>query len=475
MYLILCTCPNKSGGLNTFAFLLNTFTLNNIITIQDAVIVPLLLVVAYFIATRIKNKHIKEHAYYKYFRIGLFVKIFAGLAFALIYLFYYGGGDTVYYFWGTGSTVKMLGKDIPTFFKILGGNHSLEVFSMFDRTTGWPTYFRDPNSFAVCRFNVPFYLLGLGSFLGNTIVMNLFLYFGIWRFYKMLVELYPSNEKWLAYAVFFIPSVVFWSSGILKDGWTLTAILIIYTNIYCIFIKKERTWANVLWLLLWGYILVSIRPFMFYVAIGSSLIWIGFYYLHRIKSTFLRVIALPLVMLVIWLSGLGIFVQTSSQANTRYGSVDAMLETAWIIQDDLKKDYYGGNTFDIGTFEPTIPGVIKKAPQAIVAGLFRPFIWEGEGILMFFSGLENLFLLFFFLFVLFKRKGLGFFTRVYKDPFVLSIFIMTITFAFFIGLTTANFGSLVRYVIPVKLLFVVVLILIRKGMESNSNGLQQSS
>ncbi len=434
--------------------------MNNLITIQDALIVPFLLIVAYFVATHIKNKHIEEKPYYKYFRIGLFVKIFAGLAFALIYLYYYGGGDTVYYYWGTGSVVKMLGKDILTFFKVIGGNHSLEVFSMFDRTTGWPTYFRDPNSFSVCRFNVPFYLLGFGSFLGNTIVMNLFLYFGVWRFYKMLVELYPNNEKWLAYAVFFIPSVVFWSSGILKDGWTLTAILFIYSNIYYIFINRKRKWANVLWLLLWGYVLISIRPFMFYVAMGSGLIWLGFYYLHSIRSGFFRVVALPIVMLIIWLSGLGIFMQTSTQASSRYASVDAMLETAWIIQDDLKKDYYGGNTFDIGSFEPTIPGVIKKAPQAIVAGLFRPFIWEGDGILMIFSGFENLFLLLLFVYVFLKLRVVHFFSSIYKDSFILSIFIMAITFAFFMGLTTANFGALVRYVIPVKVLFIIITILL---------------
>lgn len=431
--------------------------MNNLITIQDALIVPFLLIVIYFIATKIKNNNIDDKPYYKYFRIGLFIKIWAGLAFAAIYLFYYGGGDTVYYFWGSGNIVKMFNKDIPTFFKLISGNHSAEVFSMFDRTTGWPTYFRDPNSFSVCRFNVPFYLLGFGSFLGNTIVMNFILFFGVWRFYKMLVELYPNNTKWLAYAVFFIPSVVFWSSGILKDGWTLVSILYIYTCLHAVFIKKEKHWQNIVFLIIWGYILFSVRPFMFYVATGSALVWVGFYYLHRIKSRFLRVIALPAVILAIWLTSLGIFIQTSSQANSRYGSVDNMLETARIIQDDLKKDYYGGNTFDIGTFEPTIPGVLKKSPEAIMAGLFRPFIWEGEGILMIFSGLENFILLLFFIYVLFKRRIFGLFSSIYKDPFILSAFILVITLAFFMGLTTANFGSLVRYVIPVKLFLILVM------------------
>ena len=446
--------------------------MHNLITIQDAIIVPFLLIVVYLISTKIKNKHITEKPYYKYFRIGLFAKIWAGLAFAAIYLFYYGGGDTIYYYWGTGNIIKMFGKDIPTFFKLLAGGHSAEVFSMFDRTTGWPTYFHDPNSFAVCRFNVPFYLLGFGSFLGNTIVLNIVLYFGVWRFYKMLIELYPYNEKWLAYALFFIPSVVFWSSGLLKDGWTLTAILFIYTNIYFIFFKKEKIKQNILWLILWGFIAISIRPYIFYVAMASGLVWLTFSALRQIKSTFLRTIGLPIFLLIAWSFGALIFIQTSSLSNSRYASIDAMLETAWIIQDDLKKDYYGGNSFDIGTFEPTIPGVLKKAPQAIIAGMFRPFIWEGEGVLMLFSGLENLVLLLIFVWILLKTKIIGFAQQTYKDPLLLSFAVMLITFAFFIGLTTANFGSLVRYVIPVKMLLIAVLILLYSRINITNSNIQ---
>ncbi len=139
-----------------------------------------------------------------------------------------------------------------------------------------------------------------------------------------------------------------------------------------------------------------------------------------------------------------------------------MLETAWIIQDDLKKDYYGGNSFDIGTFEPTLSGVLGKAPKAIVAGLFRPFVWEGQGALMLLSGLENLILLLLVAWVLLKTGPFRFFSRLYHDPLILSLFVFALTFAFFVGLTTANFGALVRYVVPGKLLMVLVVVLTYK-------------
>ncbi len=413
--------------------------------------------VAYFIATRIKNRHINDEPYYKYFRIGLFIKIFAGLAFALIYLFYYGGGDTVYYFLGSESIVKMVDKDMPTFFKLLWGNHSLEVYSMFDRGTGWPLYFRDPNSFAVCRFNVLFYLMGFGSYLGNTIIMNLILYFGVWRFYKMVVRIYPNNEKWLAIALFFIPSVVFWSSGILKDGWTLTAVLFMFTNLYYIFIAKEKVVNNLLWILFWSYIAFSIRPYIFYVTIGSGLIWVGFAAVKAIESRFLRTIAMPFIILITWAAGVAILAQTSTMASKRYSSIDAMLETAQIIQDDLRKEYYGGNRFDIGAFEPTVRGVLSKFPVAVTAGLFRPFLWEANNILMLFSGIESVLLMLLILYLIIKTKVLGFFKAVFSDTFMISLLIFAITFAFFVGLTTANFGALVRYRIPVlPFLFIVL-------------------
>jgi len=431
--------------------------LNSLITIHDLFIIPLTLMVAYFVATRIKNRHINDEPYYKYFRIGLFIKIFAGLAFALIYLFYYGGGDTVYYFLGSESIVKMVGKDMPTFFKLLWGNHSLEVYSMFDRGTGWPLYFRDPNTFAVCRFNVPFYLMGFGSYLGNTIIMNLILYFGVWRFYKMVVRIYPNNEKWLAIALFFIPSVVFWSSGILKDGWTLTAVLFMFTNLYYIFITKEKVVNNLLWILFWSYIAFSIRPYIFYVTIGSGLIWVSFSAVKSIKSTFLRTIAMPFIILITWAAGVAILAQTSTMASKRYSSIDAMLETAQIIQDDLRKEYYGGNRFDIGAFEPTVRGVLSKFPVAVTAGLFRPFLWEANNILMFLSGLESILLMLLILYLIIKTKVLGFFKAVFSDTFIISLLIFAITFAFFVGLTTANFGALVRYRIPVlPFLFIVL-------------------
>lgn len=442
--------------------------MNKLITAQDLFIVPFLLVIIYFIAYSIKRKKIDEFPFYKYFIAGLSIKILGGFLFSAIYLFHYGGGDTVHYFTGSGSIVKMLGEDLSTFFKLLRGDNSEEIYSMFNRTTGWPLYFKDSNSFSVCRFNVLFYILSFGSYLGNTIVLNVFLFWGSWQFFKVLQKLYPHNEKGIAIALFFLPSVAFWSSGILKDGWTLTTIYLSFTSFYYILIDKRKVIFNIIILIVSLYIIFSIRPFVFYLTICSCLAWIGFSSIARIKNSVLKVILLPFIFILFISLGGIIIAQSSKMATKRYTDLDTMLEYAWIIQDDLSRDYYGENSFDIGDFEPTLTGVLKMAPKAVIAGIFRPFIWEANNALMLFSSIENLCLLLISIYVIIKARVLKFFRILYHDPLLLTFFSFSIIFAFMVGLTTANFGALVRYRIPVIPFLLIALVVIHHKNKLNN-------
>jgi hypothetical protein len=155
----------------------------------------------------------------------------------------------------------------------------------------------------------------------------------------------------------------------------------------------------------------------------------------------------PLLFVV--LGGGGVFIM--SQLGTKldkYSSVDKALETAVVTQKDLKRAEYLGASFDIGEFEPTLAGISSKIPVAIMAGLFRPYIWEARNPVMLLSGLENLIFLGLTFRLLFSLGPFGFFKRVGSSPLLIFSLIFSLFFAFSVGLTTSNFGSLVRYKIP---------------------------
>ena len=49
---------------------------------------------------------------------------------------------------------------------------------------------------------------------------------------------------------------------------------------------------------------------------------------------------------------------------------------------------------------------------------------------------------------------------IFKDPMIMYCLLFAITFALFIGVTTLNFGTLVRYKIPCMPFYIIGLILI---------------
>ena len=225
---------------------------------------------------------------------------------------------------------------------------------------------------------------------------------------------------------------------------------------WMIVLRKKKIFINIFRCIIWGYVLISIRPYTLYTVLGTSIAWIGMTYLEAFENKFLRALVFPFMIAII----AGIFFifldNVSGLAEGKYATVNSMMEQAVIIQDDLKRDYYGDNSFDIGTFDASIPGMLKKLPPALLAGLYRPFLWEARSPFMLLSALENLALMLLTLFLLFKLR-MRFFSELLKDKMLLTFLMFTLAFGFFIGLTIANFGALVRYRIILVPFFVIVL------------------
>ena len=78
---------------------------------------------------------------------------------------------------------------------------------------------------------------------------------------------------------------------------------------------------------------------------------------------------------------------------------------------------------------------------------------------MVFAGIENLILLALFVWALVKTRVLGFFPYIFSNPLLILGFIFTLLLAFSIGLTSANFGALVRYKVPLVPFFTAILLL----------------
>ena len=142
-------------------------------------------------------------------------------------------------------------------------------------------------------------------------------------------------------------------------------------------------------------------------------------------------------------------------------SLEKVLDKAVVTQEDLKADYYHGNSFDLGDIEPTIPSMLSKAHLAINAALFRPYITECKNPVMYLSGMENLIMLLFSLTILIRLKVIGIFKYFIKHHLLTFSLVFSLFFAFSVGISTPNFGSMVRYRIPILPFYVASLFIIR--------------
>jgi hypothetical protein len=415
---------------------------------RDLALIPVYLVIILFIGRTIAQKNISNQPIYKFYVRGLMMKVLGSIGLCFIYVLYYGGGDTTGFYDSSLLLSKLFSFSPETFFSVLGGdlsNDNLAEFVTYKLCC--PQYYRDPQSFSVVRLAGLLNFFGLFSYFTTSMLFAALSYGGSWRLFTLFNDLYPGLERKFAIAILYMPSVLFWGSGILKDTITFSAACWLTYAVYNIFIRKYKRVKFTLILIASAYLLVTIKPYIFVALLPGSAIWITFNRVSRIQNTALRLMVAPATI------ALGLFLSSTimgalaSNLGT-FGSVDQALNKAVVTKNDLSRDVYGKNSFDIGEFDGSVGGAISKFPQAVIAGLYRPFLWEARNLIILISALENSFL-FFMTFRSFLKAGVGgVLSRISKEPLLLFSFIFSIFFAFSVGLSTSNFGALVRYKIP---------------------------
>ena len=412
----------------------------------DWFLAPIYIIVILVVAVNIQKKQIKSNPIYVFFVRGLAVKIFGGVAVTLVYVFYYRGGDTFAYHLYGGTMVNLLYHSPMDFIQVLFGDNSAENYSCFTEETGFPGYWNDIPAFNTIKLMSFPELLGLKLYLPVSVLMGFISFTGIWKLYIMFCECYPNLYKQFAISILFIPSVCFWGSGVLKDAWTIAAAGWYCYSFYRIFINRKKLYSNIFTLLLSILIMVLIKPYVFVALLPGSLIWMVWSRILAIRSTFIRILVAPIIFFI----GLffGFILWTSTSSNLReYRDLDSILLKASVSSEDLKRERYHGSSFDIGSYDATLSGVILKFPIATLTGLFRPFLWESRNPVMYLSGFENLIFLFITVYFLLRRPA-SFLSSLFTNPLVLFSIIFGIFFAFSVAISTSNFGALVRLRIP---------------------------
>ena len=101
-----------------------------------------------------------------------------------------------------------------------------------------------------------------------------------------------------------------------------------------------------------------------------------------------------------------------------------------------------------------------KIPAAINVSLFRPYLWESRNPIMLLSAIESSILLYLTFRLFQKRKLKNTIDVLSKDVNLQFFLLFGLIFSFFVGITTYNFGSLVRYKIQGYPFYIAAILLL---------------
>jgi hypothetical protein len=140
--------------------------------------------------------------------------------------------------------------------------------------------------------------------------------------------------------------------------------------------------------------------------------------------------------------------------------MDTILESARTTYVYLTMEGFAESRYSLGEFEPSINGVLKLAPAGMNVTLFRPYFWEANKPITLIASMESLLTLLVTLYVIFKTGIMRTLKSILTNPVILFCVIFSMVFALSVGITSGNFGTLMRYKIPMMPFYFTALVLI---------------
>ena len=435
-------------------------------SIDDLVLAPLCLLILYGIIRYRAEKNSNAEVKKIYYR-GFYFKVICVLAYTFVSEFIFKGGDTNLYYQG----IKDLRVALDTDFNLIGDivrsfkldiDNPLTTFFYYDNYADDFTYnyMTSPTNFFVPRLGLlPSYVF-FNNYLCINFVFGFFALGGAIRVFKFFRYYYPDSTSEIALAALFLPSVGFWSAGLLKDPICFGSVGYILYAVHSIFVRKKNIKASFIWILVCSFLMYFIKVYILLALILAILIWMFAEANKLITERTLRNIFSVLTFFLSFLIAYFLLNYFTTQEAAKEYRLDNLMDKAEYqrrVIRDLATTAPLGSNFSINTSNP-----VALVPNSIVATFFRPFPWEVNSPIALFSAIESAIFLFFTGYFFYKRSVGTYFKLAFNDPRMLMCFIFSMVFAVAMGASTSNFGALSRYKIPCMPFYFLMLLLLYK-------------
>jgi hypothetical protein len=386
---------------------------------------------------------------------GVFLlKILAGTCLWAVYTYYYPDRSTadIFKYFDDGNVMYSALPEHPDhYLRMLTGatDDRADIDSTYYRTmNNWYRKYEGQvynDAHTMIRFNAVVRPFSAGHYLVHTVFACFLGMIGLVGLYRAFLPYMQGLQRWLFAAVFLVPSVVFWASGVLKESLLMFG-LGLFT--YALLRVAERRWKRSIWPLLAGCLL-----------------------LLSVLKVYVLLSLLPAAIALCWCGAAG-----TRHIGLRYAAVYAVcgivaLNASWFVPNvdilDVMRvkqlDFIGvatsthsGSRIPMPLLGHDIGSFLRQAPHALYVSYISPFLGVRNGPLGAMGAVENLLLPFALLFTWRHRKA----WRSVNRPLLYFCIGYVLVLSLIMGWTTPVIGALVRYRVPLLPFCFIALLLL---------------
>ena len=432
------------------------------ITITDFVLLPIYLFVIFIFASYFKNKYYPiGHPLRPYFMPAFTLKIIGAILLGIIYQYYYKGGDTLNYWHQTQVINSSMNESFGVWIRLITGTAEIYDVDVYQYTTQFWWYGTGSPEYLISIIGALIGLFTMTTYLPTSVIFAAISFIGVWKMYVVFTKLYPRLTKHMAFAILFIPSVIFWGSGFMKDTITMTCIGWVTHFFYKIFFENKKIVLNSALALLFIYIIFIVKSYIVMAFLPAVLLWGVGLLSYKIKDTrliiFVRYFLYASAIAALGLIGGRLQTEMFGEYNIESVGFKSYTTREYLYKVSTDTD---GSGYTLGDMDPTLTGMLEKAPAGVNVTLFRPYLWEARKPIVMISALESLLYFVFTIVAIVRNNPIRMVQRIFADETLQFCLIFTLIFAFAVGISTSNFGSLVRYKIPCLPFYTAFLIIL---------------
>lgn len=362
---------------------------------------------------------------------GFLVKVSAAIAYGLIHAALYGWSDTFNMFESGMDLVKLLPQHPDMYLRLVFGPSGTELPAAYQSIGDGLGFWQNGASFMMVRFHAVLGFISFGSYYVHAIWMAFFTWGALLALVRVFAKTLIIWPRPLLVLMLFLPTALFFTSGLHKEGFVLIAFALILSGLHSLF--HGWRWRSFLimaigWLLLWlvkEFYLAALIPAV------ATLLWT-----HRSsRSVPLKFAA---VALVFWVGVFNIYHVIPSF--NLAANIESKQEEFMALQ--------GSSNITVPDLQPTFGGVVRNVPSAMINVIVRPFTKDIDNLQLLIYALETwLVLLVILLALLFPRSG------IFQNPWWWLLIVTSLAAFLVIGLIVPNLGAIARYRSPAWLLW----------------------